>query len=72
MPYINRHNDIYKQDQVETVDQFDTYAEARKMLAEYRLADPSGRYRISQRSTQAWRNAEITAILYEKGYLEMD
>jgi len=75
MPYINRYS-YKKQNDIETVDQFDTRAEAIKMLAEYRLADPSAHYAISQRATKDWyedkKAAEVTAILYQKGYLEMD
>ena len=33
----------------ETVDQFDTWGEARAMLAEYRLADPSASFSLSRR-----------------------
>ena len=75
MPYINRYA-FDKQNDIETVDQFDTKAEAVKMLAEYRMADPSAAYAISQRATKDWyeakETAEITAVLYQKGYLEMD
>lgn len=51
MLYINR----YGQGQRETVDQFATRAEARRMLAEYRLSDPSARYWISSRACRGWR-----------------
>jgi len=39
---------------LETVDQFDTYKEARKMLKEYRLGDPYAHYYISQRACREW------------------
>ena len=39
---------------VETVDEFITYREAREMLKEYRMSDPSGNYYLSQRSTKEW------------------
>ena len=41
---------------IETVDEFKTYKEARLMLKEYRISDPSGHYYLSQRSTNEWRN----------------
>ncbi len=52
MHYINRYEGHQG---VETVDQFESMAEARKMLTEYRMADPSAHHRISQRSTKQWR-----------------
>ena len=39
---------------LETVDQFETSKEARTMLKEYRLSDPSGYYYISSRACHAW------------------
>ena len=39
---------------VETVDEFITYREAREMLKEYRMSDPSANYYLSQRSTKEW------------------
>lgn len=39
---------------LETVDEFTTYKEARAMLAEYRLSDPSADYYISRRPCKAW------------------
>ena len=53
MPYINRYEYGHRTS-VETVDQFDTRAEAVKMLAEYRLSDQSAHYAISQRATKDW------------------
>lgn len=53
MPYINRY-EFNKQNDIETVDQFDTMTEAVKMLAEYRVADPSAAYAISKRATKEW------------------
>ena len=48
---------IQRRDQwgLETVDEFTTYKEARAMLAEYRLSDPSATYYISSRACKAWR-----------------
>lgn len=40
----------------ETVDQFETRKEARAMLAEYRLADPSADYYISSRACRGWND----------------
>ena len=53
MPFINRYA-FNKQNDIETVDQFDTRAEAVKMLAEYRIADPSAAFAISKRATKEW------------------
>lgn len=50
MRYIQRKGDGY----LETVDQFETYREAHKMLAEYRLSDPYAHYYISQRPCKDW------------------
>jgi hypothetical protein len=41
---------------LETVDEFDTRKEARAMLAEYRLADPSAHYYISTRPCKNWKD----------------
>ena len=50
MTYIQRQGQGY----LETVDEFTTRKEARAMLAEYRLADPSARYYLSQRPCKDW------------------
>ena len=39
---------------LETVDQFETFKEARLMLKEYRMSDPTGYYYISSRACRAW------------------
>jgi hypothetical protein len=39
---------------LETVDEFDTRKEARAMLAEYRMADPSAYHYISTRPCRDW------------------
>ena len=49
--YIQRRG----QGHLETVDEFDTYKEARAMLAEYRLADQSAYFYLSSRCCAAWR-----------------
>lgn len=51
MRYIQRRGDGY----LETVDEFTTYREARDMLKEYRMSDPSAHYYISQRCCANWR-----------------
>ena len=40
---------------LETVDEFETYKEAREMLKEYRISDPVGHYYISSRACKDWR-----------------
>ena len=50
--YINRKG----QGQVETVDEFDTRKEARAMLAEYRMADPSAHHYLSSRPCEGWND----------------
>lgn len=50
MIYIQR----YGQGQRETVDEFATRKEARAMLAEYRMSDPSAEYYLSQRACANW------------------
>lgn len=52
MIYIQRRGD----GQLETVDEFTTRKEARAMLAEYRMSDPSADYYLSSRPCRAWRD----------------
>jgi len=51
MIYIQRKGDGY----LETVDEFSSRKEAKAMLEEYRLSDPSGYYYTSSRPCKAWR-----------------
>jgi hypothetical protein len=51
MTYIQRKGDGY----LETVDEFSTRKEARKMLAEYQLSDPYAEYYLSSRPCKAWK-----------------
>lgn len=51
MIYIQRKDGRY----LETVDEFNTWKEAKAMLAEYRLSDPAGYYYTSRRACKAWR-----------------
>ena len=54
MKYIQRRGSGY----TETVDEFGTMKEARVMVQEYRLADPSAGYYISQRACKNWHEEE--------------
>jgi hypothetical protein len=54
MKYIQRKDKNY----FETVDQFDTYKEAKEMLKEYRLSNPYGYYYISQRACKDWNKTK--------------
>jgi hypothetical protein len=55
MVYINRKGQGY----TETVDQFETRKEAKEMLLEYRTADPSALYYMSQRCCKDWAIANL-------------
>ena len=50
MTYIQRKD----ANGLETVDQFESRKEARKMVKEYQLADPSAIYYMSQRACKSW------------------
>ena len=41
---------------IETVDEFETHKETKKMIKEYRISHPTGYYYISSRSTNEWKN----------------
>jgi len=41
---------------LETVDEFETMKEARKMVKEYQMADRSAYYYTSSRACKHWRN----------------
>lgn len=43
---------------LETVDEFETYAEARAMLIEYRIADRLALHYMSNRACSAWKLKE--------------
>jgi hypothetical protein len=51
MTDIQRKDNYY----LETVDEFDSFREAREMLTEYRIGDPAGYYYLSQRACNDWR-----------------
>lgn len=42
--------------QLETVDEFETRSEARDMLAEYRMNDPSAAFYLSRRPCAGWND----------------
>lgn len=52
MFYIQRKG----QGHLETVDEFPTMKEARAMLTEYRISDPSAVFYISKRACKGWRD----------------
>ena len=47
---------------LETIDSFDSYKEAKAMLAEYRLCFSEGTLYLSQRATKAWRDNKLNRI----------
>jgi len=53
MFYVQRNGNGY----LETVDEFESRSEARKMLAEYRICDPSAEYYLSSRPCRVWTEA---------------
>lgn len=52
MSYIQRKG----YGQLETVDEFETRKEAREMLKEYQMSDPSASYYISSRPCKDWKD----------------
>ena len=50
--YIQRNGQGF----LETVDEFETQKEARAMLLEYQLSDPSADYYTSGRACKGWRD----------------
>jgi hypothetical protein len=54
MIYIQRRENR----QLETVDEFSTIKEARSMLIEYRIADPSATYYLSRRPCNDWKQIQ--------------
>lgn len=55
MKYINTKTSYG----VETVDQFETYKEAKEMVKEYNLSDSYNYYYISQRCTKEWSKQDV-------------
>ena len=54
MVYVQRKDSRY----LETVDEFETRKEARAMVKEYRLSDPSADYYLSSRACRDWNKSE--------------
>lgn len=54
MIYVQRKDSRY----LETVDEFETWKEARAMVKEYRLSDPSANYYLSSRACRDWNKSE--------------
>ncbi len=52
---------------LETVDEFDTRKEARAMLAEYRMADPSAHHYLSRRPCKGWNDEPAPATFPTNG-----
>lgn len=55
MHYVQRKGNGY----LETVDEFEKWSEAKKMVKEYRLADPYASYYLSQRACKDWREIDV-------------
>ena len=53
MYYIQRKDNTFKT--LETVDEFETLKEAKKMLKEYSSSDWSANFYLSTRACKAWR-----------------
>lgn len=43
---------------LETVDEFETYREARAMVKEYRISDPTAHYYVSSRACKTWNEGD--------------
>ena len=52
--YVQRLGQGYR----ETVDEYESPKEARAMIKEYRLSDPSAAYYLSTRPCKAWSNED--------------
>jgi hypothetical protein len=63
MVYIQRKDT----NSLETVDEFPTMREARKVVREYRLSDPSASYYLSSRACKVWReNSAVVDKIQQK------
>ena len=51
MTYIQRRDS----NRLETVDEFETWKEAKAMLAEYQISDRAATYYLSNRPCNAWK-----------------
>jgi hypothetical protein len=54
MTYIQRKDAHY----LETVDEYESIREARAMLNEYRMSDPSADFYLSSRACKDWRESK--------------
>ena len=61
MKYIQRKDGKM----LETVDEFETFKEAKAMVKEYRLSDSSAEYYISSRACKAWRESNNKIVVYK-------
>ncbi|KKN78965.1 hypothetical protein LCGC14_0344410 [marine sediment metagenome] len=52
MWYVERQNKGYS----ETVDEFDTVAEALEMATEYTISDPAARFLVTDKPTDGWED----------------
>ena len=53
MKYIQRRGENY----LETVDECETWQEAKKMVREYRMSDRTAEFYISSRACKDWKKA---------------
>ena len=61
MKYIQRKDGKM----LETVDEFETFKEAKTMVKEYRLSDSSAEYYISSRACKNWRESNNKIVVYK-------
>lgn len=61
--YVNRRGQGY----TETVDEFTTRKEARAMLSEYRMVDPSAHHYLSSRPCKGWNDEPPAATFPTNG-----
>jgi len=67
MYYIQR-KDSYN---LETVDEFTTRSEAREILQEYRIADPSAYYYLSSRCCKEWTDDKNNKMIIQPSELNI-
>lgn len=57
MIYVQMQRNGPGRSPIETVDEFETLKEAKKMLAEYQMSDPSAYYYLSRRPCKEWKES---------------
>ena len=57
--FIQRKGQGYR----ETVDEFDTWKEAKKMVREYQMSDPCAEYYISSRPCREWKGSYLETTM---------